>query len=137
MIQRERTPFRTHPSLRRQFRGRSGWEPSTTRRPALHPDRRSARIPATISVDFGPALSVVIVNLSKGGCRVEPTPDLPIARAFVLRVFGWPELADRTPWSNGGRTGCIFDPRPDAALYERMHARTTSDERAFATKSGF
>lgn len=92
-------------------------------------DRRTARIAARLVVEEGHPLSVLLTNLSRGGCRLEPTPLLKASVSVRVEVDGWPRLQGRVVWSDGGRSGCIFDPRPSEQLYERMAERTTADER--------
>jgi hypothetical protein len=92
-------------------------------------DRRNAKIPARLIVEEGEPLHVLITNLSRGGCRVEPTPIFRAAREIRIEVDGWPRLKGRSVWSADGMTGCIFDPKPSETLYERMRERTIEDDR--------
>ena len=94
----------------------------------LNYNRRTALEELCIRIGEAP-LMVLITNLSRGGCRVEPTPILPVAREIRVEVDGWPRLRGRSVWSTDGKTGCIFDPKPPEALYEQMRQRTTEDDR--------
>lgn len=90
----------------------------------MHVDRDSARlptqIPATMTVDDNSPIKLVLVDLSRGGCRVQYLPALPVARAIVIRVAGWPPITGRTVWSRDGHTGCIFHPKLDEADFGRL-----------------
>lgn len=97
--------------------------------PLIQANRYHARIPAHFIVDEAMPLPVLVTNLSRGGCRVEPTPPFGAGTAFRLEVAGWPRLAGRVVWSDQRRTGCIFDPRPAEGVWTMMLDRTSGEER--------
>lgn len=95
-----------------------------------HPDPRYAiDLPARIVSDEREPLPARLVNLSRHGCRVTLPQVFPAAQVLRLEVPGWPRLTARVVWSQGGRTGCLFDEPPSLKVFAMMCAAASGADR--------
>ena len=79
--------------------------------PAWFQRRHQPRVVANLiaQVTYGPmTASVLIVNISVGGCGLEHAPPLPQDAIIDLRLESGRILESVVRWQNGGRAGLLF-----------------------------
>ncbi|MEL7721385.1 PilZ domain-containing protein [Citromicrobium bathyomarinum] len=83
---------------------------------------RSPRFHATARARLqtaGEALTLRLVDISLGGCRVESDAGFPLGADGSLTIPGLPPLACTSRWATGNRAGLIFHVRPDFESFAR------------------
>jgi hypothetical protein len=91
--------------------------------------RHSIDLSARMIVDEGQPFDARLTNLSRHGFRLTLPHTFPAGLALRLEVEGWPRLRGQVVWSQGGRTGCLFEEPPSHKTFAMMCSATTGQER--------
>jgi hypothetical protein len=99
-------------------------------KPARRADPRyTIDLPARLVIDEGAPESARLINLSRNGFRLVSPLNLPAGTPVRLEVEGWPRLAGRVVWCDGGRIGCMVDAPPSDTVYAMMQAAAEGRDR--------
>jgi hypothetical protein len=82
--------------------------------------RHDIDLPALMILDERNPLEARLTNLSRHGFRLAVPGSFPAGLSFTLKVDTWPRLHGRVVWSDGGRTGCLFNEPPSSKIYTLM-----------------
>ena len=87
-------------------------------------------LPAKIVMQENTPLPARLVNLSRHGFRVLVDGVYAAGQMLRLEVDGWPRLAGKVIWCNGGRLGCMFVTPPSSEVFTMMTSSSLYMDRA-------
>lgn len=92
--------------------------------------RHAIDLPVNVVIAEGEPLAARLINLSRHGFRLALPIVLPAKQPLRIEAPGWPRLAGRVVWSQGGRSGCLFEQPPEPKVFALMMRAVTGPDRA-------